>query len=86
MKKPLDRPKKPPYGVWDLHHVYFGTANRKQSEKYNCVIYLPHSTHMEVHRDINKQLELKRIYQQKLEDAGWTREEVIQTFGRNYLD
>ena len=73
-----------------LHHIYFGRANRKQSEKWGCVIYLSPEEHnmsnKGVHFNREFDLYLKSECQKRLEGAGWTRAEFIETFGRNYLD
>ena len=70
------------------HHV-FGGANRKHSEKWGCVIYLPprlHNMSREgVHANAAFDRALKAEYQRRLEAAGWTREEFMETFGKNYL-
>lgn len=88
MRVKLKRPAREPGK--HLHHVYFGRANRSISEKYNCVIYLSPEEHnmsnKGVHFNRDFDLMLKREYQRKLETAGWTREEFIETFGRNYID
>lgn len=86
MRKPLNRPERPEYAC-ELHHV-FGGPNRKWSEKYNCVIYLPRQEHTGkngVHSDACFSRRLHERYQRQLEAAGWTRGEFMETFGRNYL-
>jgi len=69
------------------HHVFYG-ANRKHSEKWGCVTYLPahlHTGDTGIHFDKNFDNVVKKIYQKALEEMGWTREEFMETFGRNYL-
>lgn len=70
------------------HHVYEG-KNRQESEKWNCKFPICADCHTAapyaLHRDNESLVFYKQLYQEKLEDAGWTREEFIQTFGRNYL-
>lgn len=69
------------------HHIFFGTANRKQSEKYGLKVYLclmHHTGNRGVHFDKELDLKLKRIGQEKFEETH-TREEFIKEFGRNYL-
>lgn len=76
-----------PYNL-HRHHIYYGTANRKQSEKYGCWCYLcayHHNMSNEgVHFDKVLDLKLKEICQQAFERAS-TREKFMQIFGRNYL-
>lgn len=72
------------------HHIFFGTANRQQSEKYGCWCYLCQRHHnmpnIGVHFNRQADLRLKRTCQEILErDHGWSRSRFIQTFGRNYL-
>ena len=85
MRVKLDRPERPDWCCHE-HHVFNGTANRKHSEKYNCVIYVRPDMHERIHKDVVLRKQLKAVYQRKLEDAGWTREEFISTFGRSYVD
>ena len=88
MRKRLERPCRPAYPC-ELHHVY-GGARRRQSERYNCVIWLPPAMHNQppngVHHNRALAEALKAEYQRRLEEAGWTREEFLLTFGRSYLD
>lgn len=89
MRTPLPRPERPD-GDYQEHHVFYAAGNRKHSEKWNCVIYLPRHLHdtnftSSVHRDKTLDMELKQTYQRMLEAAGWTREEFRSTFGRSYL-
>lgn len=85
MKIPIKRPHKIP-GT-EEHHVFPGPY-REASEKYNCVIYLLPEDHRGpdgIHRNKEFADAVKADYQGRLEAAGWTREEFIETFGRNYL-
>lgn len=70
------------------HHIFFGTANRKLSEKYGLKIWLcpkHHRTGPEaVHRNRTIDLEYKQIGQQVFEETH-TREEFINIFGKSYL-
>lgn len=75
----------------DKHHI-FGGAYRKKSEKYGLTVYLCHgSCHIfgekAVHSCRETMDELHR-YGQKLamERMGWTKEDFMREFGRNYLD
>lgn len=71
------------------HHIFFGTANRKLSEKYGCWVYLcAHHHNMSdegVHFNKAMDLELKQLCQKEMEKNGTTRTEFMQIFGRNYL-
>lgn len=73
-----------------LHHIYYGLANRKQSEKYGCTVYLCGIHHNLSNAGVhfNKALdnELKQKCEQWcLKEYGWTIEDFIKQFGRNYL-
>lgn len=84
MRVKLERPERPHWPC-DEHHIFNGHGFRKLSEEYNCVIYVPHDYHEYIHKSATARKGLKALYQQKLEEAGWTREEFMDTFGRNYL-
>lgn len=70
------------------HHIYYGTANRRLSEKYGCWVYLcgkHHNLSNEgVHFNKNLDTKLKQFCQEKWEEKR-TREEFMRVFGRNYL-
>lgn len=73
----------------DKHHI-FGGAYRKKSEKYGLTVYLCHgSCHIfgekAVHSCRETMDELHR-YGQKMamERMGWTKEDFMREFGRNY--
>lgn len=71
----------------ERHHVFFGVANRKKSEKYKLVVYLCvgcHRGNTGVHFNREFDLQLKRLAQSKFEETH-TREEFLREFGRNYL-
>ena len=74
----------------DRHHV-FGASNRKNSEKYGLTVWLCHNEcHINgknsVHMNRIVDIELKQVAQATAMDHyGWTTEEWIQLFGRNYL-
>ncbi len=79
-------------GSWNIeeHHIFFGQANRKLSEKHGLKVWLCPTHHrgtIGVHgRDGHKlDIELKELGQKAFE---WkhTREEFIKIFGKNYLD
>lgn len=77
------------YNWIERHHI-FGGANRKKSDKYGLVIDLCHYCHNEppngVHHNRQAMLELRQYGQRKaMEEQGWTTEDFIREFGRNYL-
>lgn len=76
-----------PYNIHH-HHIYYGTANRKLSEKYGCWCYLCVKHHNMSNEGVhfNKELdsELKKYCQRTFERTR-TREEFMRIFGRNYL-
>lgn len=71
------------------HHVFFGTANRKQSDKYGCVVALCQEHHTGasgVHFNRDLDLHLKKLSQEAFEARFGARNEFIRVFGKNYLD
>lgn len=69
------------------HHIFFGSADRKKSEKYGCWCYLC-GKHHNLSNDgvhFNKQLDnkLKRYAQSKFEEA-YPELDFLKVFGRNY--
>lgn len=78
-----------PYPV-HKHHIFYGTANRKLSERYGCWVYLcPRHHNMSmygVHSDTLLDLKLKRMCQETFErHYNVSRERFIEIFGRSYL-
>lgn len=76
------------YGT-EEHHVFFGTGQRKISEKHNFKTRLCPICHRSQPQGIhggNKELDLKlkREFQSKFEETH-TRKEFITLIGRNYL-
>lgn len=73
----------------DTHHIFFGNPNRKLSEKYGLKVYLCRKHHTEnegVHFDKTKDLNLKRLAQETaMLHYGWSEEDFIRIFGKNYL-
>ena len=75
------------YNLHD-HHIFFGTANRKQSEKYGMKVWLcqeHHTGRSGIH--FNKDLDnhVKKLAQQKFEALYGANTSFISVFGRNYL-
>ena len=72
-----------------IHHIFFGTANRKISEIYGYVMPLCAHHHNMSKRGVhfNKELDviLKSAAQRHFEANHGTREEFIKIFGRSYL-
>ena len=74
----------------DRHHI-FGGAYRRKSERYGLVVDLCHSRcHIfgpEAAHKSRETMQALREYGQRLamEQQGWTTEEFIREFGRNYL-
>lgn len=76
-------------GALDRHHIYGGGC-RKLSERYGLVVKLCRSCHNEppegVHFNIANMLFLRRQVQKiAMEHYGWSTEDFIRIFGRNYL-
>ena len=70
------------------HHVFFGTANHKNSDDYHCLVRLcqeHHTGSKGVHANRALDLFLKRTAQQCFEEQIGNREMFMQIFGRNYL-
>lgn len=75
-------------GVTEEHHVFFGTANRKMSDKYGLIVYLcpeHHRGQQGVHHNRHFDLMLKREAQLVFEEDVGTRLEFMKAFGRSYL-
>ena len=72
------------------HHIFGGRGLRKLSEKYGLKVYLIAELHnmsnKGVHFDKEFDLRLKRMAQKKaMAHYGWTTEDFIRIFSRNYL-
>lgn len=72
------------------HHIWEGTSNREQSEKYGLKVYLCGVTcHREgkksAHKDIEVRDRLRREAQRKFEEQCGTRDEFMEIFGQNLL-
>lgn len=70
------------------HHIFFGTANRKLSEKFGLKLWLcpkHHRTGPEApHTNREIDLEYKELGQMVFEEEH-TREEFIKIFGKSFL-
>ena len=75
----------------DRHHI-FGAANRSKSEKYGLVVLLCHrECHIfgknSVHQSADTMKMLRQFGQKKaMEENGWSTEDFIREFGKNYLE
>ena len=70
----------------ELHHIFFGTANRKLSDKYGLTCYLCHFHHtgrQGIH--FNKEMDdkLKKYAQERFEEV-YKDKNFVEIFGRNY--
>lgn len=72
-----------------IHHVFFGYGNRRNSEKYGYIVGLCLDHHTGAHgiHTNNKQLEtdLKRMCQMDFEENIGTRDDFRKIFGKSYL-
>ena len=75
----------------DKHHI-FGGSLRKKSEKYGLVVQLcHHDCHIfgehAVHRNPAERERLQKRGQcRAMQENGWSAEEFVWEFGKNYLD
>lgn len=71
------------------HHCFYGTANRKQSEKYGCWVWLCPAHHNMsndgVHFNRELDLQIKRECQERWEEVHGNRDEFRKIFGKSYL-
>ena len=79
-------------GNWEnleTHHIY-GGARRSASDRYGMTVRLCHDCHQEdrdsAHRSGATKLYLHKYGERKLLRQGWTVEQFIAVFERNYLD
>lgn len=77
-------------GKLDRHEI-FGASNRRKSKAYGLWVMLCHYSCHEgawgVHQNADVALKMRRIGQTAAMEAyGWTREDFIQHFGKNYLE
>ena len=71
-----------------LHHCFYGSANRKKSEEYGCVVWLcgPHHNLSTQGVHFNKKLDLKlKQYTQKQFEELYGHEKFMEVFHKNYL-
>ena len=76
--------------IWlEWHHV-FGAALKKKSEEHGLMVRLCHYCHNEppygVHQDRERRRKLQALAQeQAMEKYGWSTEDFIKEFYKNYL-
>lgn len=70
------------------HHVFFGSANRKNSTKFGTVCWLcvPHHRGGKYSAHMNREVDLylKKEAQKKFEEEH-SHDEFMEVFGKNYL-
>lgn len=75
----------------ERHHI-FGAANRSKSEKYGLVVWLcgercHRNGKYSAHQNGEVMKYLHQYGQRKaMQDQGWTVEQFMEVFGKNYLD
>lgn len=71
------------------HHIFYGTSNRKLSEKYGCWCYLCayHHNMSDAGVHFNKDLDrtLKQECQIKWEKINGSRNDFIKVFGKSFI-
>lgn len=76
---------------YDLHrhHIFYGNANRRISEREGCWCYLCAVHHnmskYGIHFNRELDLKVKKECQEKWEKLNGGREQFIKTFGKSYL-
>lgn len=76
-----------PYGL-ECHHVIYGSANRKLSEKYGLKVNLCHEHHTGstgVHFNKDMDAKLKKYAQERFEAVYGQNTSFREIFGKNYL-
>ena len=72
----------------EYHHIYFGSALRKISDKHHFTVWLCHDHHTgtldSVHRNRQMDLVLKQACQKKYEETH-SREDFMRLIGRSYI-
>lgn len=77
--------------MYDLHehHIIYGTANRKQSERYGLKVWLcgyHHNMSNEgVHFNKEADTQLKQIAQKRFEQVHGDRDAFRSVFGKSYI-
>lgn len=74
------------YGT-EIHHVFFGTGNRKLSTRYGLIVGLCYDHHRGskgVHFNKELDLRLKQMGQRRFQEV-YENSVFLAIFGRNYL-
>ena len=70
------------------HHIYFGRANRKNSENYGCWCWLCANHHnfsnFSVHMNRDLDVDIKKLCQKRFEEK-YDHEKFMEVFGKNWL-
>lgn len=82
-----------PFGFYDGledHHIFFGTGNRKKSERLGLKVWLCGETchrngKRSAHKNRETDLYLKKLAQEVYEATYGSREDFIKEFGKSYL-
>lgn len=72
----------------EVHHVIYGTANRKLSDKYGLIVPLCHEHHRGqtgVHFNRDFDISLKKLAQEKFNAVYGANKSFIKVFGKSYL-
>ena len=72
----------------EVHHIIYGSANRKLSDRYKLVVPLCHEHHRGstgVHFKKDFDTYLKRLAQEKFEAVYGANTSFQEVFGKNYL-
>lgn len=75
----------------ELHHIFFGNANRKLSEKDGLKVYLCIEHHRGTHGVHGKNGNSLNLYLKKIAQKRWqeyynkTKEDFIARYGKSYL-
>ena len=72
----------------EVHHVIYGTANRKLSDKYGLIVPLCHEHHRGqtgVHFNRDFDISLKKLAQEKFNAVYGADKSFLEVFGKNYL-
>lgn len=72
------------------HHIFFGTSNRKQSERKGLKVWLCQNHHRNgpdaAHRNREIDLQLKQMAQAYYEQHIGNRQQFITEFGKSYAE
>lgn len=73
----------------EIHHIMYGTANRKLSDRYGLVVPLCQEHHRGstgVHFKRDLDLHLKKLAQEKFDALYGQNTSFMAVFGKNYID